>query len=161
MKPCRFAFFHSSFLILQFCPQAQAFFIFRLRRAVLLHTKCAGIHPKRKDGNYESKKSYDIPKHFFSYHGSTNGKKTDFPFDRQLAAVCEGKNVSQIQSGINCRFALPYFVQTLSQSNAFTNQTVIQTKAGLSSQRSSENPYLHFRRPNVGIRKPNGTNPMP
>ena len=65
MKARRFAFLGNRIFIFQLRTQAQHFFVFGLRRAILFHAECAGIDPKGKQGNDEGEKTNDIPKHFF------------------------------------------------------------------------------------------------
>ena len=54
------------FLVFQFRSQTKAFFIFRLRRIVILHTERASVDPKREKRNDKGAKTYDVPKHLFS-----------------------------------------------------------------------------------------------
>ena len=58
--------FGGGFLVFQFRSQTKAFFVFRLRRIVILHTECAGVDPKREKRNDKGAKTYDVPKHLFS-----------------------------------------------------------------------------------------------
>ena len=66
MEPRGCTLFGGGFLVFQFRSQTKAFFIFRLRRIVILHTECAGVDPKREKRNDKGAKTYDVPKHLFS-----------------------------------------------------------------------------------------------
>ena len=65
MKARRFAFLGNRIFVFQLRAQAQHFFVFGLRRAVLLHTERAGVDPEGEQGNDNGEKADDIPKHFF------------------------------------------------------------------------------------------------